>query len=71
MSQSLTVKAQGAIRVFVTYKLEQEGQTVANAIKFTLQADRMNREKLYQWLEARSYRWRSKTRLWSLTTRVK
>lgn len=65
--QSLTLKARAAITRYVILRLDEHGQTLDNAVKFTLQAERLRRQTLYEWLEARNYRWRAKHRAWVLT----
>ena len=53
----MTVKAKRAIQEYVQARLG-EMMLLHLAIDYTLEAERMPRERLYQWLEARGYRWR-------------
>lgn len=58
--EPLTKKARAAISKYA--KLRSDGRNGLNAHEFmvgyVLEAERMRREKLYQYLEERGYRWR-------------
>lgn len=59
--ERLTTKAKRAIQAYVIARLG-EMPLLYLAIDYTIEAERMPRERLYAWLEERGYRWRDK--LW-------
>ncbi|MBH8566705.1 hypothetical protein I8748_31910 [Nostoc sp. CENA67] len=54
--QPLTKKAKAAILTYAQIKTLRN-PNLYFAVEATLEADRMRREKLYQWLESKGYRW--------------
>ena len=61
----LTDKAIDAITKYVQLK-SIDAQYVQSVIKHTLTADRMKRDKLYDWLSNHGYIWDAKRKRWRL-----
>lgn len=62
--QALSKKAKAAILTYVLYFGERKGQYLHVLVEYTLKAERMDREKLYQWLDEHGYRWRPRYEKW-------
>ncbi len=61
--ERLTEKARAAIRQYVLVKCDK--LTILDlAIRYTLEADRMPRERLYLFLEENGYKWQSRPKGW-------
>lgn len=58
--EPLTKKARAAIQKFVELRAAKVGRIGYLMIDLVLKAERMPRIKLYGWLEARGWRWRSR-----------
>lgn len=61
----LTKKAIAAIRTYVRLRTIEQAY-VETVIEHTLNADRMDRDKLYDWLSKHGQVWDSKRRRWRL-----
>jgi hypothetical protein len=55
--EPLTKKALGAIETYV-YLNGDAFSVISLGVRWTLEAERMPRERLYKWLEDRAYRWK-------------
>lgn len=62
--QPLTQKARAAIQKYVALSEKRHGYISGLVIDYVLKAERMEREKLYAWLERRGYRWKAKAGFW-------
>lgn len=62
--QPLTAKAKAAIFAYVMYFGERKGQYLHFLVQYTLKAERMDRDNLYQWLEEHGYRWKPRAGKW-------
>ena len=56
--EPLTKKARGAIREYAIIKC-RDLLLLDFAVKYTLEAERMPRQRLYNFLEEKGYRWRN------------
>lgn len=61
--QPLTAKREGAIFKYVKVKTAKF-PVFHEAIRRTLEAERMPAEKLYGWLETKGYKWNSRVKMW-------
>lgn len=58
--QRLTKKARRAIDLYVSLHGDKYSY-MADLVTWTLRAERMRRDTLYQWLEDRGYRWKPRS----------
>lgn len=63
--EPLTKKARAAILTYVSIKAEKRVLVMHNGVKWTLEAERMRRADLYEWLESKGYKWLPKYGFWS------
>ncbi len=61
--ERMTTKARAAIREYVLVKCDK--LTILDlAIRYTLEAERMPRERLYLFLEEKGYKWQTRPQGW-------
>ena len=62
--QPLTAKAKAAIVRYVELNKKKHGYISGLVIDFVLKAERMERAKLYAWLDGKGWKWSSKRGYW-------
>lgn len=64
MQKPLTKKARAAIERYVLIRAQRRGNYLHMLVDDTLKADRMDRDKLYNWLEKKGWRWLAVSGTW-------
>lgn len=67
--ERLTKKARAGIRKYASIKGEKYDHMSWFMVDLVLEAERMRRADLYQWLESKGYKWYSKPSIWSKSRR--
>ena len=62
--EPLTKKARAAIDAYVRYKSGNVSASMPDVIRWTLDAERMRRSDLYEFLSGKGYKWDTKRSYW-------